>query len=72
MNLLRRVDQISELLEEVCGIIRTGSRFGVVLHAEDRKIAVAHSFDRIVVEVDVGHFDFGWKGIRIDCESMVL
>ena len=33
---------------------------------------VAHAFDRLVVEVDVGDFDFGRERIGIDCEAVVL
>src|SRR5437762_1751425 len=32
--------QLRELVEEVVRVVRAGGRFGVVLHAEDRVIAV--------------------------------
>ena len=35
-------------------------------------LAVAHAFDGVVVEVDVGHLDFRRKRVGIDGESVVL
>ncbi len=44
-----RVDQVGELLEKIAGIVRTGRGFGMILHAEDWQLAMAHSFHRAVV-----------------------
>src|SRR4051794_19639454 len=45
--------QLRELVEEVVRVMRAGGGFGVVLHAEDRVIAVAEAFERLVIQIDV-------------------
>ena len=47
-----------EIVEQVVRIVRAGRGFGVVLHAEDRVVAVAEAFERLVVQVHVGDVDF--------------
>ncbi len=41
--LLLLLDQIGELIEKIRGIMRAGRGFGMVLHAEDWQLLVAHS-----------------------------
>src|SRR6516162_8352266 len=53
------VNQLSELIEKVSGVMRPGCSFGMILHTEDRQFLVAHSLDCAVVQVDVGHFNLG-------------
>src|SRR5438477_5526649 len=44
----------------------------MILHAEDWQLLVPHSFDRIVVQIDVTHFDVCRKRLRIDGETVIL
>src|SRR3954467_12645147 len=46
--------QLLENTEEVAGVMRTGPRFGVVLHAERPHVGDRQSLYDTVVEVDVG------------------
>src|SRR5687768_13163176 len=55
--------QLSELLEEIAGIVWAGPRFGVVLHAEGRDVTAAQAFDDTVVEVDVGDVGRGKRAL---------
>src|SRR6266581_8112577 len=52
--------------------MRSGRSFGMILYAEDWQLLVTHSFDCAVVQVGVGHFNFGGKRLRIDSESVIL
>ena len=54
-------------------IVRAGRGFGVVLHAEDRLVAVAEAFQRLVVQVDVGDLDVAQvERIGIDREAVIV
>ena len=44
----------------------------MILDAEDRQFFVSHSFDGVVIQVDVAHFDISWQRLGIDRESVVL
>ena len=50
--------QFAELREKITGIVRSGRSLGMILHAENRQLAVPHSFDRSVVQINVRDFDF--------------
>ena len=65
-------NQAFELFEKILGIVRTGTRLGVVLHRERRKRLMADAFDRSVVEIDVSHLKAVWNGLRDDGEVVVL
>ena len=53
--------------------MRPRRSFRVVLHREERQIAVAHAFERIVVEIHVGQFDLALRErVGIDGEVMVV
>lgn len=52
--------------------MRTGRCFGVVLHTEDRPLLVPDPFDRVVVEIQMGHFDVVGQRIGRQREAMVL
>src|SRR6266481_7533288 len=71
-SLLLFFDQLSELVEKVGGFMRPGRSFGMILHTEDRQFLVTHSFDCAVVQVDVGHFNFGGERLRIHGETVIL
>ena len=66
------LDQICELVEKVGGVVRAGCGFGMILHAKDRQFLVTHSFDCAVVQVDMGHFNFGRERLRIHGETVIL
>ena len=44
-------------------IVRAGSGFRMVLNRNDRERLVAHTFDTLIVKIDVRHLNFGWKRI---------
>ena len=50
----RPLHQGAELLEQIAGVVGTGPRLRVVLHAEGRDVATAQALDDAVVQVDVG------------------
>src|SRR5271166_3582282 len=56
-------NQFAKLTEEVGGIVRPWRGLRVILHAEDCRLAVAHSLDGLVVEVDVRDLDIGREGL---------
>ncbi len=65
--------QLHEIVEQVVRIVRAGRGFGVVLHAEDRVVAVAETFQRLVVQVDVGDLDLvEVERIRIHREAVIV
>jgi hypothetical protein len=51
------VHQLAELAEQTARVVRAGRGLRVVLHAENRKFLVSHSFDGVVVQVDVTDLD---------------
>ena len=56
-HLFLPVDRVEELPEQVVGVVRAGRRLRVVLHAEDRQLAMLQAFDRVVVQVQVRDLD---------------
>jgi hypothetical protein len=46
-----------EVVEQIVGVVRTGSSLGMVLDAEDRVPPVTEAFECVVVQVDVSHVD---------------
>ena len=53
--------------------MRAGRRFRVVLHAEQRQVAVAQALERRVIEVHVRELDFGLRQrIGINGEIVVM
>src|SRR5262245_27318793 len=61
-----RTNRFEKLVEEGPGVVRTGGRFGVVLHREDGLRPVTEPLDRAVVEVDVCDLEFRRAGDGID------
>ena len=51
------VDQFRELFEKVTRVVRPGRCLRMILHAKNRQFLMTHSFDRVVVQVDVRYFD---------------
>src|ERR1039457_6370658 len=51
-------NQLGKLREEIGRVMRAGRGLGMILHAEDRQLAMSHSFDGVVVQIDVGDLDF--------------
>src|SRR4029077_7927890 len=66
------LDQLSELVEKVGGVMRPGRSFRMILHTEDWQFLVTHYFDCAVVQVDVGHFNLGGERLRIHGETVIL
>src|SRR6476469_6289921 len=53
--------------------MRTRRGLGMILHAEQRQIPVPHAFERVVVQINVGQFDFTLRQrIGIDSEVVVV
>ena len=46
--------EVLEVFEEVPAVVRTRTRFGVVLHAERRNVGASKALHGVVIEVDVG------------------
>src|ERR1700733_5361094 len=61
--------QVSELAEEVAGVVGSGCGFGVVLHGEGLRLGRSKTLDHAVVEVHVG--DLG-LGDRISLHGVVV
>src|SRR5215211_7004008 len=62
-----------EIVEKIAGVVWTRRGFGVVLDAEYRMISQPESFERLVVEIDVG--DLGVCGVErfgIDGETVIV
>lgn len=56
---LRFLDQLAELIEKVGSVMWPRRSLGMVLHTEHRMVSVAQTFNRAVVQVDVGYFHVG-------------
>jgi len=52
------VDQFRELFEKIVRVVRSWRCLRMILHTKDWQLFVPHSFDRPIVQVDVGYFDF--------------
>jgi hypothetical protein len=53
--------------------MRPGRSLGVILHAEQWQVFVAHALIGVVVQVEVGHLDVaGGERFRINAESVIL
>src|SRR5438046_673152 len=53
-------------------VVWAGRGFGMILHGNYRQRAMAHAFDAIVVEVDVGDFNFLWQCLSFDGKAMIM
>src|SRR5207245_268891 len=49
----RSAHALAELLEEITAVVGPRRRLGVILDAEQRPVAMAHSLQRAVVQIDV-------------------
>src|SRR5271163_3218176 len=53
--------------------MRAGRRFGMILHTEQRQVAMPQAFQSLVVQVDVRQLDFTvGQRIRVDGKIMVV
>ena len=55
----RAVQRRHELGEVGKGVVRSGRGLRVVLHGEERQLAMAHPFDGAVVQIEVGDLERG-------------
>src|SRR6185437_7691549 len=64
---------LHEILEQIMRIVWAGARFRVVLHAKQRQIPVPQAFERVVIQINVGEFNFTLrKRIGIHGKVMVV
>ena len=52
-SLLDGTHEINETIEQVCGIVRAGGGFRVILHGERRDIDALQAFDHVIVQIDM-------------------
>jgi hypothetical protein len=52
--------------------MRAGRSFGVILDAEDRQFFMPHSFNGVVIQINMTDFDVLWQRFGIDRETVVL
>src|SRR4051812_24343515 len=70
---LELLHHLHKIFEEVMRIVWAGTGFRVVLNAEQWQIAMAHAFERRVVQVHMRKLDFGLRQrIRIDGEVVIM
>src|SRR5438093_2139816 len=50
-------DQLSEIVEQVAGVVRSRRGFGMVLHAKRRHVQAPDALERAVVQVPMGRLD---------------
>ena len=66
------INEISKFFEEIRSVAWARCGLRVVLDGENGIVAVAHSLDGIVVEIDVRHLNVAGKCIAVGSKSMVL
>src|SRR5881296_1004527 len=71
-SLFLLLDQLSELIEKICRVVRAGRCFRMILHTEDRQFFVTHSLNRAVVQIDMSYFHSRRQRLCVDGESVVL
>src|SRR5260370_37086167 len=65
--------KVYEIVKEVSRIVRAGGGFGMILHAKHGVIAEPETFERLVVEIDVGDLAFARvERVGIHGESVVV
>src|SRR6478609_8340941 len=64
--------ELRELLEEIARVVRTGTRFRVVLHAERAEMIATDALDVAVVEVQVRDDASFRQGVGVDRVVVVL
>jgi len=53
--------------------MRPGRSFRVILHCEQRQIAMPHTFQSVVIQIHVGQFNFTLRQrIRINGEVVIV
>src|SRR5215467_6114619 len=76
---LRRVSpppllhHLHEVLEQIVRVMRAGAGLRVILHAEQRQIAMAQALERRVVQIYVRQLDFGLRQrVGIDGKIVIV
>src|SRR5262245_47305401 len=65
--------QLEKLLEQIVRVVRTRRCFRMVLHAKRGNRSVFHSFDSIVIQIEVSDFYVvRVQTFRVDGESVIL
>ncbi len=64
--------QLDEFAEQVIGIMRPRRGFRMVLHRKRRVNLVMQSFDRVVIEIDMGHEGIILQAVSIYCKAVIL
>src|SRR6476646_6857008 len=65
--------EAQKLVEEIVAIVRSGTRFRVVLNREGGEVAVAETLHRAVVQIEMGELIFGiGEQAGLDGEAVVL
>ena len=62
-----------EFIEEIGSIVRTGRSFRVILNGEDGLPSMAHPFQTLIVQIEVGdlHFACG-EAVQVHAEPVIL
>jgi hypothetical protein len=66
----RCLHESDELSEQIAGVMRAGCRFGVILHAEDRPLALAKAFDGLIIQIEMRQLEL--LGQLRDGEAVVV
>ncbi len=66
------INQFGKLAEKVVRVVRAGRGLGMILHAENGMIAMPHSLDGLVVQINVCDFHVRRQRVRIDGEAVIL
>src|SRR5712692_8711465 len=70
---VRLIDQPHEFAEEIKRVMRPGGGLRMVLHRDQRLAAMAKTFQRLIVEIDVRELHVVLaERIRIDGEAVIL
>jgi hypothetical protein len=61
-----------EALKQIPGVMRPWRGLRVILDGEDGQLAMSHTFDGAVVQIQVRHLDLGWQAVSIYGKPVVL
>lgn len=64
--------QFDEAAEMMLRVVRSGRCFRMVLDRDDRQRAMPHSFDALVVEIDMRHFKFRRQSVGAHRETVIV
>src|SRR5947209_18155857 len=67
------IHELNEFVEQVMRIVWAGSRFRMILHAEYGVMSMSKTFERLVVQIDVGDFELvEVERIGVHREAMIV